>query len=128
MARYVHADVLDYGLNHLKTNAVRMLLLKFYALGDDYPTVTANAVCSVAMTGADYAISGAAGAPRVLATNEKSAIASAGSGSSPDLHVAFTDNVGKVLMVTDEITNAVIEAGKTVIFPSMTYTSNQPTS
>lgn len=127
MAKYAHADVLDGGLNAIKNNSIRMLLLKAYAAGDNYATVTGNAICTVTMASGDYALSGADAAPRVLTTTAKSGTASAGSGATPNLHIAFTDNVGKVLWVTDETSDQVVTSGNTVAFPALTYTSSQPT-
>lgn len=127
MAKYAHIDVLDGGLNAIKSGAIRILLLKAYAAGDSYATVTGNKICEQTMASGDYAISGADAAPRVLTTSAKSGAASANSGASPDLHIAFTDNVSKVLWVTDETSNQVVTSGNTVNFPSLTYTSGQPT-
>jgi len=126
MAKYAHADVLDGGLNAIKNSATRMLLLKAYAAGDSYATVTSNAICAVAMVSGDYTLSGADNAPRVLAVAAKSGAASASSGASPNLHIAFTDNVSKVLWVTDETSDQVVTSGNTINFPSLTYTSSQP--
>lgn len=127
MAKYAHADVLDNGLNQIKNNAIRMLLLKAYSAADSYATVTGNAICTITMTGTDYTLSGADNAPRVLTVGAKSGTASAGSGATPNLHIAFTDNVSKVLWVTDETSDQVVTSGNTINFPSLTYTSNQPT-
>lgn len=127
MSRYAHADVLDGGLNAIKNGAVSMLLLKAYAVADSYAVVAGNAICAVTMASGDYALSGADGAPRVLAVAAKSGTASASSTATPDLHIAFTDNVSKVLYVTDETSNQVVTSGNTVSFPALTYTSNQPT-
>lgn len=127
MAKYAHADVLDGGLNAIKNSATRMLLLKAYAAGDSYATVTANAICTIAMVSGDYTLSGADNAPRVLAVAAKSGAASASSGPTPNLHIAFTDNVGKVLWVTDETSDQVVTSGNAINFPSLTYTSSQPT-
>jgi hypothetical protein len=127
MAKYVHSDVLDGGLNSIKNNASRMLLLKAYSFADSYATVNANAICAVAMAPGDYALSGADGAARILTIAARSGTASANSGATPDLHIAFTDNASKVLLVTDETTDQVVTSGNTVNFPSLTYTSSQPT-
>jgi hypothetical protein len=127
MAKYAHADVLDGGLNAIKSNAIRMLLLKAYTAGDNYATVTGNAICTVTMTGTDFTLSGADNAPRVCTVAAKSGTASANSGATPNLHIAFTDNVSKVLWVTDETSDQVVTSGNTVNFRSLTYTSNQPT-
>ena len=96
-AKYTHADVLDGGLNAIKNSAIRMLLLKAYAAGDSFATVAGNTICIVTVASADFTLSGADAAARVLTTATKSGTASASSGASPDLHIAFTDNVSKVL-------------------------------
>ena len=126
MAKYAHADVLDGGLNAIKSNSLRMLLLKAYTIGDNYTTVTGNAICTVAMASDDFTLSGADGAARVLTTAAKSGTATAGSGAAPDLHIAFTDNASRVLWVTDETSDQVITSGNMVAFPPLTYTSSQP--
>ena len=127
MAKWAHSDVLDGGLNAIKNNAIRMLLLKAYTAGDSYATVTGNAICTVTLASGDFTLSGAADNPRVCAVGMKSGTASAGSGPTPDLHIALTDNAGKVLWVTDETSDQVVTNGNTVNFPALTYTSNQPT-
>lgn len=127
MAKWVHADVLDGGLNAIKTGASKMLLISAYAAADSYATVTGNKLAEVAMVSGDYTLS-SSGSNRVLTTAAgKSAAASASTGGTPDLHIAFTDGASKVLWVTDETSDQAITSGNTVNFPQMTYTSNQPT-
>jgi hypothetical protein len=127
MTKWAHSDVLDGGLNAIRNNATRMILIKAYTAGDSYATVVANAVCTVTMASGDYTLSGSANNPRVCTTGAKSSTASANSGATPDLHIAFTDNVSKVLWVTDETSDQVVTSGNTVNFPALTFTSNQPT-
>lgn len=127
MAKWAHSDVLDGGLNAIRNNATRMILIKAYTAGDSYAAVAANAVCTITMASGDYTLSGSANNPRVCTTGAKSGTASANSGATPDLHIAFTDNVSKVLWVTDETSDQVVTSGNTVNFPALTYTSNQPT-
>lgn len=127
MAKYAHADVLDGGLNAIKNSAIRMLLLKAYTDADSFATVASNTICTVTVASADFTLSGADNAARVLTTATKSGTASAGSGATPDLHIAFTDNVSKVLWVTDEASDQVVTSGNAVNFPALTYTSGQPT-
>lgn len=127
MAKFVHSDTLDNGLNAIKTGAIRMLLLSAYTAGDTFATVTANTLATVTMANADFTLA-SSGNNRTLTTAAgKSATASATASGTPDLHIAFTDNVSKVLWVTDETSNQPITSGNTVNFPSVTYTSNQPT-
>ena len=126
MPKWVHADVLDGGLNAIKTGASKMLLISAYAAGDSYATVTSNKLAEVAMVSGDYTLS-SSGSNRVLTTaSGKSATASAGA-AAPDLHIAFTDGASKVLWVTDETSDQAITSGNTINFPALTYTSNQPT-
>src|SRR5688500_11094514 len=117
MAKYAHADVLDGGLNAIKSGAIRMLLIKNYTALDSYATVTGNAICTVTMASGDYALSGADGAARVLTVSAKSGTASSSSTGGDNLHIAFTDNVSKVLYVTDETSDQVVTSGNTVNFP-----------
>jgi hypothetical protein len=132
MAKWVHSDVLDNGLNAIKTNANRMVLLKAYTAGDSYATVyTTNNIAEATMASGDYTLAGAANGPRTLtvASGKTATAGNGGSGASPDLHIAFVDTAtSKVLWVTDETSNQVVTAGNTVNFPSgLVYTSNQPT-
>jgi hypothetical protein len=128
MAKYAHADVLDGGLSAIKSNATKMLLISGYTVLDSYATVVAAKVAEVTMSSSDYTLSGADGAARVLTTaSGKSATASANSGATPNLHIAFTNGSDKVLWVTDETSDQVVTSGNTVNFPQITYTSSQPT-
>lgn len=127
MAKWVRSGVLDNGLNDIKTNATKMLLIKAYSAGDSYATVTGNIVAGVTMTGTDYTL-GSSGLNRTLTTaSGKSGTATANSGASPDLHFAFTDGSANVIWVTDETSDQVVTSGNTVNFPQLVYTSNQPT-
>lgn len=128
MAKWVDSDVLDLGINRIKTNANVMHLLKAYAAGDSYATVVGNSIANQAMVSGDYTL-GSSGSNRTLTVAAKSGVtASANSGASPNLHIAFVDSTNsKVLWVTDETSDQVVTAGNTVNFPSVVYTSQQPT-
>jgi hypothetical protein len=128
MAKWVSSAVLDGGLNYIKANATAMLLIKAYTAGDSYATVvTTNGLASAAMTTTDFTLS-SSGLNRVLTTaSGKSATTTASATGTPDLHIAFTDGASNVLWVTDETSNQPITSGNTVNFPSLTYTTNQPT-
>lgn len=126
MAKWVRSGVLDNGLNDIKNNATKMLLVSAYSAGDSYATVVANKLAEVTMTGTDYTLS-SSGSNRVLTTAAgKSAQATASASGTPDLHIAFTDGSSNVVWVTDETSNQAITSGNTVNFPQLTYTSNQP--
>ncbi|OQB10829.1 MAG: hypothetical protein BWY21_00136 [Parcubacteria group bacterium ADurb.Bin216] len=127
MAKWVRSGVLDNGLNDIKTNATHMLLIKAYTLADSYATVVGNIVADVTMTSGDYTLASASSNRTLTTASGKSATASAGSGASPNLHIAFTDGSANVIWVTDETSDQVVTSGNTVNFPSIVYTSNQPT-
>lgn len=127
MAKFVHADVLDGGLNAIKNGATHMLLLKAYTAGDSYATVITNLLADVAMAPADFVLSSSGNNRLITTASGKSATSSASSGVGPNLHLAFTDGTSKVLWVTDETSDQVITSGNPVNFPQLTYTSNQPT-
>ena len=129
MAKWVDSDVLDLGINRIKTNANKMILLKAYTAADSYATVNAtNNIAEVAMATGDFAL-GSSGSNRTLTTTAKSGVtATANSGASPNLHIAFVDTTNsKVLWVTDETSDQVVTSGNTINFPAVVYTSNQPT-
>lgn len=129
MAKFAHPDVLDGGLNVIKNSANSMRLITAYTAGDSYSTVNAASIAAVAMTSTDYALGNGASSARTLTVaSGKSATASAGSGATPNLHIAFVDTAGsRVLWVTDETTDQVVTSGNTVNFPAPVYTSSQPT-
>jgi len=134
MAKWAHSDVQDKGPEHIRTTLggtptrVKMHVIKAYASGDSYATVTSNSVADVDMATADFTMSGAAGAARVMTVAAKNGLtASANSGAGPNLHVALVDSTGTiVLLVTDETSDQVVTLGNTVNVPGWTYTVNQP--
>lgn len=130
MAKWVHADVLDFGIDRIKTDANAQWLIKAYTAGDNYATVSGNMCAEASMASGDYTIA-SSGSNRTLTTasGKTDSSANASSGATPDLHIAFVDTVNsKVLWVTDETSDQVITAGNPVNFPNaLVYTSNQPT-
>jgi hypothetical protein len=127
MAKWVRSGVLDNGLNDIKTNATRMILVSAYSAGDSYATVQANKLAEATMINADFVLSSSGNNRLITTAAGKSATATATATGTPDLHIAFTDGVSAVIWVTDETTNQPITSGNTVNFPQLTYTSNQPT-
>lgn len=127
MAKWFHPDVLDKGLTELaKGDSLR--LIKAYSAGDSYSTVdSTNTIMSIALTGGDFTLGnqGTNGREQTLAA--KSGVASAASGSSPDLHVAIVDTSSStVLAVTDETTDRVVLISDPVNIPSFKLKMNQP--
>lgn len=106
MAKWVDSDVLDLGINRVKTNAIVMHLLKTYAAADSYATVVANSIANVSMASGDYTL-GSSGSDRTLttaagksstatgtSTQYDSGTATAGGASTlTDSAKAFTTNV-----------------------------------
>jgi hypothetical protein len=125
MAKWVHSDVLDGGLNAIKNSATKEILIKAYTAGDSYAAVQANKLAEATVSSADFTLS-SSGNNRVLTTATKSPVASADSGAAPDNHIAFTDGVSKVLWVTDETTDQQVYTGNTENLPALTYNANQP--
>jgi hypothetical protein len=126
MARFVHADILDFGLNRLKTECDKMAAIAAYTLGDSYATVTADAnmLAEVAMADADFTISAESTGRKVVSASGKSAVAD---DQAAVTHIAFLDTVGsKVLWVTDETSGQTIFVGNTVNFPSLSLIAPQP--
>ena len=128
MAKWVRSGVLDSGLNDIKNTATKMYLIKAYTAGDSYATVMSNALnAGVTMAPGDFVITSSASNRLITTTVGKTDAATANSGAVPNLHIAFTDGSANVIWVTDETTDQVITSGNTITFPSIVYTSNQPT-
>jgi hypothetical protein len=135
-SKWVNANVLDSGLNYIKTNATRMVLLSSYTPGDSASTINANTLAYVNMTSGDYTISNTPNMvnpalnDRVLnVASGKTAVATASASGNPDLHIAFTNGTTiatEVIWVTDETSNQNVTSGNTINFPSPIYRSNLP--
>lgn len=127
MAKYASANMLDQGPNYLKTSGTKMLLIKNYAFGDSYATVTGNKLAEATVASTDYTASSSGNNRQLALPTGKSAAATASSVGGDNLHIAFTNGTAEVIYVTDETSDQVVTSGNTVNFPSLTYTSNQPT-
>jgi hypothetical protein len=125
MATYAHPDVLDNGLNYIKTNCNKIAVVSAYTFGDSYSTVNGNILAEAAMTSTDFTL-GDSGNSRTLTTAAgKSDSAANATGAAS--HIAFVDTANsKVLWVTEETSGQTINTGNQVNFPSLVYTSNQP--
>ena len=121
MARWLHADVLDNGPAYLKANCNQVSVLKAYAAGDNYATVTGNSVCDIAASSSDFTLAaGSYSNSRKISIVAKEANATANSGASPDLHFAYLDTANtKILAVTDETSDQQIYAGNLVACPAL---------
>jgi hypothetical protein len=127
MAKYAHPDVLDQGINFIKTNCNKIAVISAYTFGDSYSTVNAAILAEATMTSTDFTL-GTSGNDRTLtsATGKSDTSANATGAAS---HIAFVDTANsKVLWVTEETSGQTITSGNAVNFPSLVYTSKQPTT
>jgi hypothetical protein len=131
MPKFVHADVLDGGLNAIKNGATKMLLIKAYAVGDSYATVVANKLAEVTMTSADYTL-GTSGNNRTLTNATKSATSTAATsaevtGTATSGSTTALNDTGKT-WTTNEHANKVVTitsgtgSGQSAIITSNTAT------
>ena len=127
MAKWANADVLDNGLNYIKTNCNKLALISSYTAGASYATVNAAILAEVTMATGDFTLA-TSGSDRTLTTAAGKQDASANaSGGSASNHIAFVDTVNsKVLWVTEETSGQTIVLGNPVTFPSLVYTAKQP--
>lgn len=125
MPKFCHSDVLDQGINLIRTAGVRLQLLSQYTAGDSYATVQGNKLCESVVSSADMGLS-SSGSSRVLtlAAGKTATLTVAATGT--DSHIAVTDGSARVLWVTDETTNPSGPIGSTVTFPALTCTVTQP--
>lgn len=128
MAKYAHQQVLDNGLNYIKNNCDKVALISSYSVGESYATVVAKILAEAAMTSTDFTL-GSSGNDRTLTSAAgKSDTAANATGGSATNHIAFLNTTGsEVLWVTEETSGQVVTTGNPVNFPSLVYTSNQPT-
>lgn len=129
MTKWVNSKVQDDGLNYIKNNCNKIALISTYAANDSYATVTSNLLAEATMTSSDFTLAGAAGAARTLTTaaGKQDAAANAGGGGAA-MHFAFLNTtLSEVLWVTDETSDQTITINNPITFPSLVYTSNQPT-
>lgn len=126
MAKFSSSAFLDGGLSYLKSTATKMMLVKNYTFADSFATANGNKLAEATVASGDYTLSSNGNNRQVALPTGKSATASATSAPGDNLHIVFHDG-SAVVYVTDETTDQVVTSGNTVNFPSLTYTSNQPT-
>lgn len=105
--KYLHPDVHDNGLNHLRNNAIRAIVIPEYY--ESYADVVASAIVTTTISPADFTLSSvisADGGGRKLVFTGKSGPAVAAASPGSPLHVAFTDGSSRILWV-EEIENSV---------------------
>lgn len=127
MAKFVHADVLDQGLNFIKTNCTKMAVVSGYTFGDSYATVAAAILAEVTMASGDFTLASAASDRTLTTAAAKQDAAANATGAAS--HIVFLDVTNtKVLWVTEETSGQTITSGNPVNFPVLVYTAKQPTA
>lgn len=133
MPKYYHPDLLDNGLDYVRAriaagDTVTLHVIKTYAAADAYATVSGNSVGSVALAAGDLTLGNQGTNGRQVTVAAKNiAAASAGSGASPDLHIAIlNETASKVMVVTDESSDQVITAGNPISVSAWAIKANQP--
>lgn len=128
MAKYAHQQVLDNGLNYIKTNCNKVALISSYTIGDSYATVTGRILAEATMASTDFTLASSGNNRTVTSAAGKSDTAANATGGSATNHIAFLNTTGsEVLWVTEETTGQVVTIGNPVNFPSLVYTAQQPT-
>ncbi len=130
MPFYVHSDVLDNGLNYIINNCNKVIITDSFTT--TYSIVTSTAKISESnLYPTDFILSGGDGENRTITIllEGKSggrAIKSLVDGSS--MHIVLASSTqGKVLYVTEELTNINITLGNIIQFTSnISYTLSQP--
>lgn len=79
MPKWYATQVLDNGLQYIKDNAESIALIKSYTAADNYATVSAASIGSVAVTGTDFTLGNQGTNGRKLTSAAKSATASGSS-------------------------------------------------
>lgn len=133
MAKWAAAIVLDNGPEYIRGLAatagrIKQHVVRAYAAGDSYATVIGNSCAVYDMAQADLVMSTVSSNRRMTVAAKSGNNATAGSGATPNLHLALVDSTtSAVLLVTDETTDQVITSGNPVNIGSWTYDVNQPT-
>ena len=65
MAKWAHADVLDNGINYIKTNCNKVAVISAYTAGDSYATVNGNIIAEATMASGDFTL-GTSGSNRMF--------------------------------------------------------------
>lgn len=128
MAKFAHQKVLDFGIDYIKQNCNKIALISAYAVADSYATVNAAILAEATMTTTDFTIASSGNNRTITSAAGKSDAAANASGGSATNHIAFLNTTGsEVLWVTNETSGQAVTVGNPVNFPSLVYTSQQPT-
>lgn len=123
---WAHSNVQDNGINYIKSNAAKVLLVKAYTPGDSLATVTGNAVAEANVANGDFTLSSPSAGVRRLTFGGKVGSATGTVAAGLDLVFVFV-SATEVLWMTDETTNMAVTSGNPITFPALQYNVGQPT-
>lgn len=122
MATYTHPDVLDAGLNIIKTNATKQVALLAAPANFADANTGANVLAATAMVGTDFTLGDGVAGVRQLTVAAKAGVAVLVSGN-PTLVALLDVTNSKILRISDEVGGDALVSGGTVNFPSWVITS-----
>lgn len=131
MAKSLHNDVFDSGLEQLKNSSGLTLVLTVGVPADRtaaatlYPTGT-RASNAVSLSPTDCIIGDRTGGGREIVFAAKSGTSAIDLSAGSDLHAAIYDDT-RLLLVTDEQSDQALTNGNTIDFPSFKTGATDPT-
>ena len=127
MAKFVNSKVLDFGIDYLRLNCNKVVLVATYAITDTFATVNTTPLADVSgLVPADFVIA-SSGNNRTLTAASKTDTAANVAGGGIGNHIIYLNTVGsEILWATPETSGQAVVAGNSVTFPSLVYTAVQP--
>ena len=124
MAKYIHPDVHDKGLQEIVDNCDKQVALT--AFTSTYATANgANKLAEVAVAPGDFTLANGDVSGRKVTVAQKTGGTITAEGNPTN--IAWLDTVNsRVLMVTEETTTQTLYVGNPVTFPSVSYESRDP--
>lgn len=127
MPKFVNSKVLDFGIDYIRLNCNKVVLVPTFAITDTFTTVNNGALADVStLVPADFTIA-SSGDNRTLTSASKSDTAANASGGGSGNHIVYLNTTAsEVLWATPETSGQSVVLGNPVNFPSLVYTAVQP--
>lgn len=127
MAKFANSKVLDFGLDYIKQNCNKVVLVPSYTIGDSFAVVNGALLAeALGLVPADFVIAASGNNRTLTAAAKTDAAANVGGGGAGN-HIAYLNTtLSEVLWVTNETSGQAVVAGNPVNFPSLVYTGVQP--
>jgi len=127
MAKFVNSKVLDFGIDYIRLNCNKVVLVATYAITDTFATVNTAPLADVTgLLPADFVIA-SSGNNRTLTSASKTDTAANSSGGGAGNHIVYLNTTGsEILWATQDASGQAVVTGNPVTFPSLVYTSVQP--